>query len=178
MNHPILRGLLLLATVSLSVLPSRLLASGLPIADLDGMQTVGEARMRVLFWDVYDARLLAPEGSYRDDKPFALALTYLRALDGEKIAARSIEEMRRQGVSDEAALARWYVRLAQIIPDVAESDEIVGLAAADGSTRFFLDGEPIGRVEEPGFTRAFFSIWLGEATSEPRLREQLLGVRP
>jgi hypothetical protein len=142
------------------------------------MQTVGEARMRVLFWDVYDARLLAPRGAYRDGQPFALALTYLRELDGEKIAARSIEEMRKQGVSDESALARWYDRLLRIIPDVGERDEIVGLAAPDGSTRFFLDGEPIGRVDEPGFTRAFFSIWLGETTSEPRLRDQLLGVRP
>lgn len=178
MQNTLLRSLLFVVAVSLAALPSRLLASGLPLADLEGMRTVGEARMRVLFWDVYDARLLAPQGSYRDDQPFALALTYLRTLDGEKIAARSIEEMRRQGVSDEAALARWYARLAQIIPDVAERDEIVGLAAADGSTRFFLDGELIGRVDEPGFTQAFFSIWLGEATSEPRLREQLLGVRP
>ena len=86
--------------------------------------------------------------------------------------------MRKQGIGDEAALARWYERLRGIIPDVAERDEIVGLATADGSTRFYLDGEPIGRVDDADFTRAFFSIWLGEATSEPRLRDQLLGVRP
>ena len=178
MTRHLIHGFLFLTVLVTAALPTRLLASGLPISDLEGMQTVGEARMRVLFWDVYDARLLAPQGDYPDGQPFALALTYLRELDGEKIAARSIEEMRKQGIGDEAALARWYERLRGIIPDVAERDEIVGLATADGSTRFYLDGEPIGRVDDADFTRAFFSIWLGEATSEPRLRDQLLGVRP
>jgi hypothetical protein len=152
-------------------------AGATSVTEIDDMSTVGEARMRVLFWDVYDARLLAPRGNYREDQPFALSLTYLRALDGEQIAARSIEEMRKQGLEDESRLQSWYADLVQIIPDVDASDEIVGLAAVDGSTRFYLDGELIGRVDDAAFTRAFFSIWLGEATSEPQLREQLLGVR-
>jgi hypothetical protein len=160
---------------ALLLIPARILASSADIAELRDMDLIGEARMQVLFWDIYDARLLAPEGRLEAGEPFALSLTYLRDLEGEKIAARSIEEMRKQGLDDEAALARWYRSLVEIIPDVGESDEIVGFAAADGSTRFYLDGQLIGEVWEPEFTRAFFDIWLGEKSSEPRLRDQLLG---
>ncbi|MEE4278512.1 MAG: chalcone isomerase family protein [Halieaceae bacterium] len=177
MDIKLQRGLAALAIAGLGLLPECLLARGLPTGELEGMSVVGEARMRVLFWDVYDARLLAPEGHYCEDQPFALSLTYLRKLDGDKIAARSVEEMRKQGVDDEAALQRWYTRLLAIIPDVGDQDEIVGVASADGSTRFFLDGNAIGRVDEPAFTQAFFSIWLGEATSEPKFRDNLLGAR-
>ena len=160
----------------LLALPTAALASTSPIDELAGMDPVGEARMQVLFWRVYDARLLAPAGRWDAAGPFALSLTYLRSLDGEKIAARSIEEMRGQGFRDETTLARWYETLAGIIPDVNARDEIVGVAGADGATRFYLDGRLIGEVREPAFTRAFFAIWLGEGSSEPELRDQLLGL--
>lgn len=169
---------LLLSAVFILFSPSVLFASASPIPELEPMRTVGEARMQVLFWDIYDARLLAPGGRFDQSEPFALSLTYLRDLDGEKIAARSIEEMRKQGIEDEAALARWFGRLVSILPDVRADDEIVGLAAADGSTRFYLEGELIGVIEESAFSRAFFAIWLGQKSSEPGLRDQLLGVRP
>lgn len=161
----------------LVLVPAHLYANSTDPLILKDMDTIGEARMQVLFWDIYDARLLAPGGRFDNSEPFALSLTYLRNLEGEKIAARSIEEMRKQGWSDEAALDRWYRSLVDIIPDVRESDEIVGVADDRGFTRFYLDGSPIGEVLEPEFTRAFFDIWLGEKSSEPRLRDQLLGVQ-
>jgi hypothetical protein len=177
MKLRILRGVAALALAGLAALPLSAAANGIAVADLDDMQTVGEARMRVLFWDVYDARLLAPHGTYREDHPFALSLTYLRRLDGEKIAERSIEEMRGQGVTDDSTLDRWLAFLTEVIPDVGVADEIIGLAAADGSTRFFRDGVLIGEIDDARFTRAFFDIWLGDRTSEPGLRDQLLGLR-
>jgi hypothetical protein len=166
----------LAAGVLLLGLPAGVFASAAEIDEIADMQSVGEARMQVLFWRVYDARLLAPEGRWDAAEPFALSLTYLRSLDGEKIAARSIQEIRGQGFTDEATLARWYEVLARIIPDVQERNEIVGVAGADGATRFYLDGALIGEIREPAFTRAFFAIWLGERSSEPALRDQLLGA--
>ncbi len=151
------------------------LATAGQISAMDGMDLVGEARMEVLFWKVYDARLYAPGGSWSERTPFALSLTYLRDLQGDKIAERSIQEMRKQGFSDELTLARWYGELALIIPDVGDQNEIVGLADENAHTRFYLDGELIGEIKEPDFTRAFFAIWLGEKTSEPEFRDQLLG---
>jgi hypothetical protein len=150
-------------------------APGIDAALTEPMELVGAARMQVLFWDVYDARLFAPGGRWSADRPYALSLVYLRELQGEKIAARSIEEIREQGFDDELTLARWYEILVGIIPDVAERDEIVGVADDFGHTRFYLNGELIGEVPEPEFTDAFFAIWLGTRSSAPELRAQLLG---
>jgi hypothetical protein len=44
-------------------------------------------------------------------------------------------------------------------------------------SRFFHNGNPRGEVRDAEFTRRFFGIWLGEATSEPALRDSLLGRR-
>ena len=155
--------------------PSLVLASQANIPDLDTMDLVGEARLKVLFWNVYDAQLYAPQGRWSMENSYALSLTYLRDLKGRKIAERSIEEIRNQGFSEEAKLTRWFEMLASIIPDVNEQNTIVGVADAQSNTRFFLDGQLIGEIQEPEFTRAFFNIWLGERTSEPELRDQLLG---
>ncbi|MEO0437657.1 MAG: chalcone isomerase family protein [Pseudomonadota bacterium] len=151
--------------------------NGPDIDPLDDMELVGKARMQVLFWDVYDAQLYAPGGIWNDGDPFALSLTYLRSLQGVKIAERSIAEIRKQGFSDERTLARWYENLIAIIPDVANSDEIIGVADDNAHTQFYLDGRFIGEIREPAFTRAFFAIWLGAKSSEPRFRDRLLGVR-
>ena len=155
--------------------PSLVLASQANIPDLDTMDLVGEARLKVLFWNVYDAQLYAPQGRWSMENSYALSLTYLRDLKGRKIAERSIEEIRNQGFSEEAKLTHWFEMLASIIPDVNEQNTIVGVADAQSNTRFFLDGQLIGEIQEPEFTRAFFNIWLGERTSEPELRDQLLG---
>ena len=147
------------------------------IADAQGLALVGEARMKVLLWKIYDARLYAPNGTWSKEAPYALSLTYLMDLEGERIAERSVQEMRKQGLSDEVTLARWYELLAEIIPNVREQNEIVGLANGKGATQFYLDGEEIGSIPEPAFTEAFFAIWLGEGSSEPELRDQLLGAQ-
>jgi hypothetical protein len=151
------------------------LSSDFKVAALEDMNLIGEARMEVLFWDVYDARLYAPSNSWSPEQPFALVLTYLLDLKGERIAERSIQEIRKQGFDDELTLARWYEMLAGIIPDVGDGDEIVGVSDSLGHTRFYLNGELIGEIREPEFTDRFFGIWLSELTSDPELRRNLLG---
>jgi hypothetical protein len=151
------------------------LSSDFEVATMTDMNLIGEARMEVLFWDVYDARLYAPGASWRPEKPFALVLTYLLDLKGERIAERSIQEIRKQGFGDELTLARWYEMLIGIIPDVGDGDEIVGVSDSEGHTLFYHNGELIGEIREPEFTDRFFGIWLSELTSEPELRRNLLG---
>ncbi len=138
---------------------------------------VGKARLTYLFWDVYDAVLYAPNGKWAEDKPFALKLTYLRDLDGRDIAERSAKEMRKQGLKDEDKLAEWQSTMTAIFPDVSDGDVLTGEVNEDRHTRFFFNGEVVGNVDDPAFTRAFFGIWLSENTSEPEMREQLLGEK-
>lgn len=139
-------------------------------------ELVGKARMEYLFWDVYDAELYAPEGVWRENQPFALSLRYLLELDGEAIASRSVSEIREQGFDDEATLNRWYELMRATFPDVDKNTRITGIMDQEKHTRFFSNGDLIGEVREPLFSKWFFNIWLSEKTSEPELRERLLGA--
>ena len=137
---------------------------------------LGQGRLRVLFWEIYDASLYATNGVYDPEKPFALSLTYLREFAGSDIARRSIEEIRRQGFADETTLASWMEQLDAIFPDVVEGDQIIGISRPSEETRFILNGALIGTITDQNLSRRFFDIWLSESTSEPDMREALLGI--
>jgi hypothetical protein len=45
-----------------------LMTAGAAHGNEPGFQLVGEARLKVLFWPVYDSRLFTADGSYDDGK--------------------------------------------------------------------------------------------------------------
>jgi hypothetical protein len=145
-------------------------------AYVKNLKPVGSGRLSFLTMDVYDAALFAPQGQWKPGEPLALRLTYLRALKGNKIADRSIEEMRGIGVTDEVRLAAWHTQMREIFPDVDDGITLTGVLNSQGETIFLKNDEEIGRIKDPGFGQAFFDIWLSEKTNEPRLRKKLLGA--
>ncbi|GBL05552.1 chalcone isomerase family protein [Glaciecola sp. KUL10] len=143
---------------------------------LQSPQVIGESRLKVLFWNVYDAKLYAPQGEFSSEGAYALSLTYLRDFEGESIASRSIDEMRDQGFSDEVKLAEWFELMKGMFPDVKEKQNITGVRSSDGTSHFYIDGEKLGSIEDKEFSAMFFGIWLNEETSQPKMRKQLLGM--
>lgn len=139
-------------------------------------EKVGQGRLTYMFWDVYDAALYAPGGAWQEGRPFALQLSYLRELEGKKIADRSVEEMRNQGFNDEVKLATWHAQMKNIFPDVDKGIILTGVHTKTGEAVFYLDKTEIGRINDPEFSKAFFNIWLSEKTSAPDLRRKLLGT--
>jgi len=144
---------------------------------LSGAELVGEGRLRIMVWDIYDARLWSKNGVYDVKLPFLLELSYLRPIKGHEIADKSAEEIRRQGLKDEIKIAAWHRQLRRIMPNVEKGVTLSGFANAEKHTVFFRDGVEIGRIEDPDFTKYFFDIWLGPQTSHPRLRAQLTGQK-
>jgi hypothetical protein len=144
-------------------------------AHVPDAQTVGKGRMSVLFWDVYDAELFAPKGTYITQKPFALSLTYLRDLDGQDIADRSVEEIRNLGFHDELKLATWHTQMKNIFPDVTHGTVLTGVYNSEGVSIFFNGDKEIGRIRDKEFGLYFFNIWLDRNSSAPDLRSKLLG---
>ena len=136
---------------------------------------VGQGRLSVFVWDVYDAALYAPGGRYERDRPFSLSMTYLRSVEGSVITESSIDAIRDQESLPERLEPIWRRLLAGIFPDVTKGDILTGVYRADGTAVFYLNTKPLGVIEEPRLSRAFFDIWLSEKTSEPRLRKKLLG---
>ncbi|MCG9768278.1 chalcone isomerase family protein [Pseudoalteromonas piscicida] len=145
---------------------------------IDNPQQVGKtSRMTYLFWDVYDASLYAPQGAYSKDQPFVLALHYLRALDGKEIAKRSLKEMEKQGLNNSSQGEQWLAEMEKTFPDVSKGTVLFGVRTPEGTTQFYQDKKLIGEVKDSEFTIRFFNIWLGEKTSEPTMRAELLGLK-
>ncbi len=146
---------------------------------VSGARALGQARLTVYGFNIYDAKLWAAEGFVATNyaqQPFALELRYLRSFSGSMIAERSLSEMRRIGaVSDEKA-AQWLDTMKKTFPDVKKGDQLIGIHRPDGTASFMLNGKSIGEMRDEEFTRLFFGIWLSPNTSEPKMRSQLIGM--
>ena len=138
---------------------------------------VGSGRFTWFGFHVYDGALFAPSGKYQAPRPFALELTYARALKGADIARRSIDEIAKLKIGTEAEHAEWLPLLTSLFPDVRENDRLTGVARGE-SADFYFNGKPVGAINDPKLSRAFFSIWLDERTSAPGFRKKLLGIEP
>jgi hypothetical protein len=145
---------------------------------LPGARALGVARMRFLGLDIYQARLWV-DSSFKPqawaESAFALELNYARALSGRLIAERSLKEMRRQASPDAAREAVWLAAMVQAFPDVKAGDRVTGLHTPGQGARFWFNGQPRPGVRDAEFSRLFFGIWLSDASSEPQLRDSLLG---
>jgi len=140
----------------------------------------GQGRLRFLGLRVYDALLWTPAGQRvtaadAGAQTLALEIRYQRALQGQQIAERSLQEMKRQGDIDEAVAQRWLQTLTGLFPDVVAGSRITALNLPREGARFFVDGRLKGTVADPEFARRFFGIWLSPQSSEQKLRLALLG---
>ena len=156
-------------------------APALPVAVAElapDLRVQGGGELRFLGMTVYDSYYWAGARGHSTAEPFALDLHYRRALNGERIAERSIHEIERAGGAGVAELARWGAAMKAIFPDVGKGDRLTGVNLPGRGVRFFHNGKPIGEIAEPTFARAFFGIWLDPGTSQPELRRRLLGERP
>lgn len=140
-----------------------------------GMQRLGDGTLRWFGLRVYDATLWAAENSAAFSEPLRLELRYARALSGAAIAERSQEEIARLGFGTPEQRSRWLDAMRRLFPDVSEGDTLAGEHLPGRGARFSRNGAPLGGIDDPEFSRAFFSIWLDPRTSVPALRAQLLG---
>lgn len=151
---------------------------------LKDKRPVGQGRLKVWGFEVYDASLWASPGFNAQrfhEQRFALELHYLRAFKGRDIAARSIEEMRALDRITPEQATRWQQAMDGLFPDVERGDRITGVHVPGSGARFYLNGRLRGELADADFSRLFFGIWLSPRTSQPALRETLLqapGARP
>jgi hypothetical protein len=140
------------------------------------LKKVGESRLAWLIWDIYDAVLYSPTGTYAPHPPYVLELTYLRALDGAQVAAKTRQELKRLGVNDDAKLTQWQTQLTAWFQGIKPGTRLAAIRQTHAATTFVRDDRILlGTITDPLFTKAFFEIWLGERSLRPDLRRQLLG---
>ncbi len=145
---------------------------------LAGARLQGQGRLTYFGLHVYDAKLWVPDGFKADDPlhtPLALELIYARELVGQRIAERSLAEMKKVGEVMADQSEPWLAAMAKTFPDVKKGDRLSGLYEPGTGMRFFFNGTACGDVRDPAFARRFIDIWLSPRTSEPALRLALLG---
>jgi len=129
---------------------------------------------RLTWWGlhIYDAAFYRVGGLSSPE--FALDLRYQRSFSGKSIANRSVEEMKRIGVSDDQA-AHWGKELISFLPNVESGQTLTAIYTPKQGTAFYFEGKQIAQIPGAEFPKAFFGIWLDPKTSAPKLRTELLG---
>ena len=145
---------------------------------LPNAKLIGQTRLSVWGFKIYDARLWSPPGLNAGNfasQPMALDLAYLRDFTAADIVERSVKEMRRSASVSAAQAQRWTTEMLRVFPDVKSGDRVLFLHRPGISASFWLNGRPVGEIADPEFARLFFGIWLSPQTSEPAMRLALLG---
>ena len=143
----------------------------------DVWPVVGEARLKVLIWEVYDSALFTPSGRWQGVAPYRLSLRYLRDIPAAKLVEETEKAWQEQGRSH-PRLNEWLVLLGELWPDITEGDNLVFGLNASGDSAFWFNGSPIGSIDDRDFGPLFGGIWLDPDTPRPGLRVELIGPTP
>ena len=157
-----------------SIDQSTMASSGELALATDVWPLVGEARLKVLIWEVYDSALFTPSGHWQGDAPYRLSLHYLRNIPAAKLVEETEKAWRQQG-RDHPRLNEWLALLGELWPDITEADNLVFGLNASGDSAFWFNGSALGSIEDRDFGPLFGGIWLDPDTPRPELRAQLIG---
>ena len=140
---------------------------------IPGASQVGQGQFSRFGWSIYQAQLWTLNGQYEPNQPFALKLTYERDIAESRIVQASLDEMSKLGAPVKERQG-WRAVLEQVIDDVKKGESITGVYRPGEGATFFHGDKETGKMDEE-LARAFFAIWLDARTSEPSLRQALLG---
>ena len=139
------------------------------------LRKCGAARLKVLFWDIYESSLYTPDGTWSEGvRPLRLDIRYLRAISALDLVKQTGKEWAEQGKSSPEHIV-WQGELLSIWPDVTEGDVISLAIDPSGVSTFLFNGNAIGTIGDPQFGEDFAGIWLSPDTTRPALRRQLIG---
>ncbi|MFY8282861.1 chalcone isomerase family protein [Pseudoalteromonas sp. SSMSWG5] len=140
----------------------------------NGFKTVGQAKMEYLFWDVYNAKLETPNGTYTfGQHPSKLTLTYLRDFKAKDIVKATNEQWQHLGLDE--MVGAYDKQLLDLWPDISKNDSLTFQTNEQAIGTFYFNGKPLGQINDDKFADNFLAIWLSAGTSEPSLRKQLIG---
>lgn len=141
------------------------------------LELVGETRLSVMFWDVYDARLYTDTGEYEGAGQRALRLDYLRDIEAADLVETTEEEWEKLDYEIDEQAQTWLADLDEMWPDVKEGDCLTLVETEDGFARFYnADGE-LGVIESKQFTQQFLDIWLSAESRFDDERNELIGEK-
>jgi len=134
---------------------------------------VGAAKLRVLWFDIYDAELRSPDGQFsRIVGPLVLKLTYLRNIKKQKLLDETANQLR---ALEPAVVRDWLDQLEEIWPEINRGDRLAFFLDEEGFGHFYFNDRFVGSINDTRFGKAFISIWLGRNSDYPDLARKLRG---
>lgn len=153
-------------------------------SDWQQWRKVGEAQLSILFFDIYQSKLLSPTGIYQQQSldvtphPLALSIEYQRNITQAQLLDATYEQWIKLGYREQDA-KRWIKQLSVIFPDIKSGQKLTYVT--DGvAGKFVFSPLPhqtrhIGTISDEKLNDAFLSIWLSPKTEYAQLRRQLIG---
>lgn len=141
------------------------------------LKKVGEARMQVLFWHLYDSSLFTATGRYEPEaRPVRLEIRYQRNIRSADLVERTASEWRQLGIA-QARYTPWLAQISKAWPDVSPNDILAIEVDSHNQSTFFFNGKPLATLDDPDFGKNFLAIWLSPSTSQPEHRLALIGEK-
>lgn len=137
---------------------------------------LGKATFSVLFWDLYKSELLTSSGTYpmqSKNEKLIYKIQYLKAVSAKELVEHTVEQWKHLEVKPQK-YQTFIPKMSDIWPDLNAGDSLA-LVMSQQKSAFYFNGNLVGSIEDPIFGPLFVDIWLSEKTSEPKLRQQLLG---
>lgn len=137
---------------------------------------VGSAKFSVLFWDIYDSHLFTKSGRYQEqsDQDVIFKIEYFRDISADELVKRTVEQWQHLKYK-KSDYETFIPNLKRIWPDISAGDSLT-LYRNNQSTEFYFNNMNIGVIDNEEFYKLFLAIWLSPDTSEPELRQSLIGI--
>ena len=145
-------------------------------AHVPDAELVGEARLQMFFFKIYDAQLFAPDGRLRRDGAYALRLTYLIDAKKDKIVERTVKEMKRQKAASSLVIEGWVPLMEANFISMPKGSIADFIHTADGRLILAANGKAIAEITNRRFIKALMDIWLGPKPRDPEFQRKLMGV--
>ena len=140
------------------------------------LKLIGKGDYTFFFMDVYEASLWAQSNKNIYEGRLRLELKYKMNFKGRDIVKQTKKEFLNADI-DELKSNKWSTALDSIFPDVSKGDRIEASFSPSSGIKFYLNEDSfLGEVKDIEFSKSFLNIWLGPKSSDPQLRDRLLGV--
>lgn len=114
------------------------------------------------------------------DQQFAIELTFLRSVDGEKIMNAYLESLKANNVKVDSPSIQQFLNIVKSSGEISEKNKItiVGLHLEDGNDLIIYEDQKnkVSELTGKGLVQDIFSIWLGKTTDDQleNLKKDLL----
>jgi hypothetical protein len=109
------------------------------------------------------------------ETPKQLTLQFVRAVDSDELVEAWAEGFEHNAKAQLPALKDRITKLEGWMTDVEVGDRLSFTYTPGSGLEVSVKGTAKGVIEGPDFTKAFFSIWLGNNPPNPGIRTGLLG---